>query len=934
MKRTFTVITLLLVFTLYLSGGEESVYSVMNGSRDEQQDSVRSAVSPQPAETDSKDSLVRLIRAAGSVRLYEKDGISYRKVVGPALFMHNNTYLECDTAIQNVESGYIDAVGNVRIIQKNTVLSSDSLHYIVDSSLAQFRGYVVELNDADSNLLRTRNLDYYTKDSVAVFYDGGALVDSDGNVIESIDGRYDSKAKTFTFKRNVKMYSSGMMILSSRLDYKTAEDRVYLGRNTRIWNDDNFLASDAGIYERTPEIIHFTENCYILTPDQEIFSDSLSYYRLEDRAELFKDVQIEDKEQSVLMFGDYAYYLEKPFKAYLTRNPAFAMYGYENGQPDTLFMSSDTLMVYKKMYMEVDSMEIVNAQERSSLSRIDPVQEARKKGASGNASSSQENGPGRGAPGAPRGTMQQGASGGMQGASGAVQSPRGGQSGSGPKSAPQSGNSVPGSSTVPSASAEDKANVPAESKKEQADSSSSVAPSSVPSDTASVSVALAGADSTGAVEPVVDSLSSDGSMPADTSSVQDMTGQVQTAVADTAGAGSGIQTDSSAVATGLQMPVGKLADSVEVLDSAALAQLEAERIRIADSTRVADSLAAVKLARDTSLVTFLRAHHHVKFYRKDMQGMADSLIYTSLDSITRLYKKPVMWNEGKNQFSSDSMQIITEEQTLRKANLLGTAFVISMEGENYFNQIKSTEMTAFFENSELVRFDALGGVSAIFYLKEKDVISTMNQKESKMLTVSFRDNQVERLHYIESIKNDAVSVFGLAPEKLTLRDFAWRMDERPRTRFDVCDRPVRKSRRLIVEDYSLPDYSETDFYFDGYMTPKRDSVIAAMEYRDSVRRAERLSRTETENESQKREEERIESEKYQRSKEQIKKTIVSETKTPYFVLYLNDNISGKLTNVKVSNMKVRWREVMEAIAREEKEYRKFVKKNPEGFSDK
>ncbi len=38
-------------------------------------------------------------------------------MVGPAKFLHNNTYLLCDTALWNVTTNIIDAVGHVRIIQ-------------------------------------------------------------------------------------------------------------------------------------------------------------------------------------------------------------------------------------------------------------------------------------------------------------------------------------------------------------------------------------------------------------------------------------------------------------------------------------------------------------------------------------------------------------------------------------------------------------------------------------------------------------------------------------------------------------------------------------------------------------------------------------------------------------------------------------------------
>ena len=84
------------------------------------------------------------------MELIEKDGINYRKVTGPARFLHNNTFLICDTALWNVNSEEIDAIGNVKILQNETQLTSDNLKYIIPLNLAQFRGSLVQLEDKEN----------------------------------------------------------------------------------------------------------------------------------------------------------------------------------------------------------------------------------------------------------------------------------------------------------------------------------------------------------------------------------------------------------------------------------------------------------------------------------------------------------------------------------------------------------------------------------------------------------------------------------------------------------------------------------------------------------------------------------------------------------------------------------------------------------------
>ena len=207
--------------------------------------------------------------SAKSAQLLEKDGQDFRKVTGPAKFFHNNTYLLCDSALWNVSTNIIDAMGHVQIIQNRTRLKSETLHYVVDEDLAKFRGALVELEDKDRNTLRTRYLDYNTKDSVAVFQNGGSMRDKDGQIIESNYGSYDAKANLFVFNDKVNMYADTTFIKTSRLEYRSDLNTAYFGYATDMWQDDNMLSANDGWYDRSQETFFFRRNVHLLTKDQE-----------------------------------------------------------------------------------------------------------------------------------------------------------------------------------------------------------------------------------------------------------------------------------------------------------------------------------------------------------------------------------------------------------------------------------------------------------------------------------------------------------------------------------------------------------------------------------------------------------------------------------------------------------------------------------------
>lgn len=671
------------------------------------------------------DSLVRLLEA-NSAHLQEVNGVPYRKVVGPARFLHNNTYLLCDTALWNVNTNVIDAIGHVQIIQENTFLRSDRIEYLVNENLAKFRGSVVELFDKEGNILKTNFLDYNTKDSIATFFNGGALSNNKGDIIESIDGAYYSKDKLFVFEKAVNMFTDSVFIVSDRIDYRTDLNKAYFGNATTAWQEDNILSANSGEFDRENDIFIFNKDGHILSRDQEIWADLLTYYRKSGNADLYRNVQILDTVQSAIALADKATYRPAILTVELTEKPAVGLYTVENGVKDTLFMAADTMIYFKKRYFEIDSSVIASARERRMLSDIDPVAiaESRKpEAATGSMDLSQ--GPGK-APGLLKG---------------------------------------------------------------------------IPAGTSS------------GVKPSADSLKT---IPKDTSGVPDKTLYRDTLT---------------------NVPKDTLAFAGDSLTVAT------DSILIVNGTAVPD----------TTQIVFIDAYHHVKIYRGDLQGLCDSLVYTGIDSIARFYKDPVFWNDIKHQFTADSIQAVLKNNALTKINLLSNAYIISQEDSIHFNQVKSPEMAAYFANNDLYRYDALGGVSAIFFLEEDSVITVMNQKESKMLSAKIKDRQVQRLKYLEQIKNDAFPVFNLPADQLRLRGFTWRAEERPKERSEVTDRVIKPSRRLEIETIPSPDYMYTGVYFPQ----RKDSIMRYMAFTDSVKMARK---TELERE-------RLRNEKEQRMKE-------------------------------------------------------------------
>ena len=644
------------------------------------------------------DSLVRLL-SAQSMELIEKDGVDYRKVTGPARFLHNDTFLICDTALWNVRTNEIFAISNVKILQDQTVLTGDKLTYYVDRDLAEFRGSLVQLEDKDHNVLRTEFLDYNTRDSVAIFFNGGSMKDAEGQVIESRTGTYDSKAKTFTFSDNVNMFTDSVFVKTTNLVYDSARNKASFGFGTDAWSEDNMLSSNAGWYDRNREIFLFRLDVHGMSDTQEGWADSLFYYRPTGDIELLGNAQVTDTTRDMSAVAGRMLYTDSLSRLVMTRDPAvIGVVKSETAPPDSVYFGADSIVAQSLMMFQIEDAVKSAAKSRLEDLSVDAVQNYRQKAAkeaAEAAAKAAENDPNR---------------------------PKGGKKGGADK--------VEGDVKAPKVGAVDKGIDP--------------------------NAAAAGLDS----KPV--------------------------------------ETDS--LTTGL--------DSLAVGSDS-----------LASAT---DSLAVQKDSipepLDSTKISFITAVKNVKLYKSDIQIACDSLAYNDLDSLVRMYERPIVWNESNRQYSADSLFAVLKNQSLQKASLMSNAFIAIKEDTLCYDQIRATEMLAYFDTTgALSRFDAMGDANAIFYLQEDSVYATVNKSEAKMLSAYFKNGDIDRVYYFESAKNDGYPVAQMTSEERVLKGFSWQPELRPSGRQDVTPYSIRPSERSRYAARPRASFEYTDKFYPGYM---------------------------------------------------------------------------------------------------------------------
>ena len=141
---------------------------------------------------------------------------------------------------------------------------------------------------------------------------------------------------------------------------------------------------------------------------------------------------------------------------------------------------------------------------------------------------------------------------------------------------------------------------------------------------------------------------------------------------------------------------------------------------------------------------------------------------------------------------------ISELAALKEEHKNGQPVVVYIRIDNLeeMQQYLKDNADAFFdENGGLTRFDALGGASALFFIEENDTYATVNKTDSKMLSATFKDGDIERIYYYESPKNDGYPVVQLANDEKLLKGFNWQPEKRPADRNAVTPLSLRPSER-------------------------------------------------------------------------------------------------------------------------------------------
>lgn len=773
---------------------------------------------------------------ADEVKPYNRTGDSIVYFVGNFAAHHNGAVITCDSAVRYSDQRW-GFFGQVLVNQDSIYIYGDSAIYDGDASIAEIYAPIIKVVDGDA-LLYTYNFRFNTEKKIGSYTDGGVLVHDD-NIIESVRGYYDAENHDIICVDKVELHGEDYDMKSDSIIYNTDTEFARFFTHSEIWNSDgDYLSADRGHYDKQQDLYMVTRNGYILSKDQEVWGDTLSYFRSAGHVVGYGNIQMDDFKQKMLAFGDYAEYWSEPGDALLTRNPSIV--SYDLSQSDSVFMSGDTLQIFTiSLLAEREAAEQQEAkQKEESKQKAEQAAErqreslARQQASRANANQTDA---------------------------------------SNNANTQQSDNTATGDDSQP-VMAEPQGDDAAEPDEVlAAEATDSVAQDSLPQLTPKQQEALEQKQAKDAARKVKEAKKKEkmAARKVHLDSIAKIRQAKVTAMLEKVKAKELERMAKDSVRRALKreklLAKGEDVSAMDSLDSMArlrnervLRQLEqrtdtvdkpksnipqAEEVVAKEEDKKGEGEKADSISAD-SVYRLVKAYRNVKMFRKDAQMICDSLTTTSLDSIVHLYISPVLWN-GSNQLASETMDLHTRNQKLERAEFDGTPIMVAVIDSTYFNQVAGKKMIAYFRDNEIYRNDVDGNVQTIYFQREDEkttLVTEMIYLESASASFYIENKELVGMTYRNDVPFTMYPI-NQVPESqpLKLPNFKWVPALRPELD-DVFTRTIRPSRREDSEQRRRPmfnivnvmDRRKEAFIRSGQWVDREDELTPeVVEWRDS-----------------------------------------------------------------------------------------------------
>lgn len=299
---------------------------------------VNSEQTPTVPQQSGEGTMNRIFLLHANTLEYDKSvNADYQILRGDVRFRQDSAYMFCDSAYFYEGTNSLDAFGNVRMEQGDTLfVYGDVLYYDGNSGMARLRDNVRMINRDVT--LTTDSMNYDRNINIGYFFDGGVITDLE-NRLSSVYGEYSPDTKYAIFEDNVELENPKYTLYSDTLRYNTGTGIADILGESTIVSDSNVIYSDLGWYDTRNDLAMLLNRSRLVSKAQMLTGDTIYYNRKSGYGEVFGNMFMNDSVRKVILEGNYGYYNELTEYAFVTQIPQAIEYSTE----DSLYLHADTL---------------------------------------------------------------------------------------------------------------------------------------------------------------------------------------------------------------------------------------------------------------------------------------------------------------------------------------------------------------------------------------------------------------------------------------------------------------------------------------------------------------------------------------------------------------------------------------------------------------
>jgi hypothetical protein len=193
----------------------------------------------------------------------------------------------------------------------------------------------------------------------------------------------------------------------------------------------------------------------------------------------------------------------------------------------------------------------------------------------------------------------------------------------------------------------------------------------------------------------------------------------------------------------------------------------------------------------------IRAIGNVRFFRSDLQGRCDSLVYCTADSILNMYEKPIIWSDS-TQLSGEFIRVFQKNKKPDMVWVSGWALGVTQVDSTRFNQIEGKALKAHIRNNQLYKIDVEGNAITVYYPKDDDgTIIGINRAESANLSVYMKNKKMDRIVMWPTSSGVLYPESQMPDDKRFVAKYAWHEKIRPKSKMDIFTRYGKEEKPKV-----------------------------------------------------------------------------------------------------------------------------------------